>query len=214
MSKSNKRGHRDSGFSLLEVIIAMVVLVIGLVGVSLTMTKTLSSSVESKYMSIAGTLASEKLEDIDRWDYRDPHVAVPVGSTTAGSLVADVAQNVTSNGGTEYIAYYDQVAMTVSGQVQTAPGSGAFVEVVAGTGVGGASTYDITTHSANGLIQSVSSTTNPAVSYTFERRWLIEVNPTINGTLVNNVRRITVLVRSIDPSIQPPVNFQMSMVRP
>jgi hypothetical protein len=44
---------------------------------------------------------------------------------------------------------------------------------------------------------------------TFDRRWVIEQDKPVAG-----VRRITVLVILADKTIQPPVTYQMSMVRP
>jgi hypothetical protein len=44
---------------------------------------------------------------------------------------------------------------------------------------------------------------------TFHRRWIIEANQPVAGT-----RRVTVLVTLMDATVQPPVNFQMSLVRP
>jgi hypothetical protein len=44
---------------------------------------------------------------------------------------------------------------------------------------------------------------------TFDRRWVIEQDKPVAG-----VRRITVLVTLRDLTVQPPVTFQMSMVRP
>jgi hypothetical protein len=43
----------------------------------------------------------------------------------------------------------------------------------------------------------------------FQRRWIIELNQPVTG-----VRRITVLVTCTNGFVQPPVTFQMSMVRP
>ena len=43
----------------------------------------------------------------------------------------------------------------------------------------------------------------------FKRRWIIEMDQPVTG-----VRRITVLVTLENQQVQPPVTFQMSMVRP
>jgi hypothetical protein len=43
---------------------------------------------------------------------------------------------------------------------------------------------------------------------------VIEMGPVINGAAVNGVRRITVQVTSLDASVRPGVNFEMSLVRP
>ncbi len=54
-----------------------------------------------------------------------------------------------------------------------------------------------------------SSTAPSNVSETFDRRWVIEQDQPVAG-----VRRITVLVTLMDQTVQPPVTYQMSMVRP
>lgn len=208
MFKSNKKVNSAAGFSLIEVLVAISVLVIGLVGIALTMTNSLSSTGQSKYMSLAATLASEKLEDLNRWPAKDPNVYVAPGGT-AGSLTADVGGNVTVGGNTEYVTYYDQIAMTTTGSVSSSGTQGAFVEVVSGLGSGGSPVYTVTSHSPDGTISTTTTNTMPNVPFTFERRWLIEQDVPIKG-----VERITVLVRSLNSAIQPPVNFQMSMVRP
>ncbi len=61
------------------------------------------------------------------------------------------------------------------------------------------------------MSQSAPSSTPPsgAGSISFKRRWEIDLNQPVTG-----VRRITVLVTLENQSVQPPVTFQMSMVRP
>ena len=209
MFKFNKKVHSASGFSLIEVLIAISVLVIGLLGVALTMTSSLSSTGQSKYMSMSAILASEKLEDLNRWPTKDPNVYVAPGGT-AGSLTADVGGNVTVGTSTQYVSYYDQIAMTATGLVSGSGTQGVFIEVVSGKDSTGAPVYTVTSHSPDGLISTTTTSTLPTVQTTFERRWLIEQDLPING-----VKRVTVLVRSLNSAaIQQPVNFQMSMVRP
>jgi len=48
-----------AGFSLMEVMIALVVLTIGLMSIALLMTNVYKSTVRSRYMSLAATFASE-----------------------------------------------------------------------------------------------------------------------------------------------------------
>jgi hypothetical protein len=52
---------------------------------------------------------------------------------------------------------------------------------------------------------------------TFHRRWIIEANTPVAGDssiCLPGTRRVTVLVTLMDLTVQPPVTFQMSMVRP
>jgi len=160
----------------------------------------MSGGTESKYMNLAASLTSEKLEDLNRWDSDDPQICVPTGSATVGSLTADVVQTTTcSAGASASVNYFDDVTL--------ANVNGAVSETVSSTGAGG-TVYTTTTHAPDGSIQTSSSATPPA-SATFHRRWIIESNSPVNG-----VRRVTVLVTLLDSSVKPPVTFQMSMVRP
>ena len=57
---------------------------------------------QSKYMSLAGTLATERLEDLNRWkgnviagvDASDPQICVQGADTSEGSLKARTPQRV------------------------------------------------------------------------------------------------------------------------
>src|SRR3974390_1522599 len=63
---------REQGFTLLEVLIAIFVLTIGVMGMALLGARMMATGQQSKYMSVAATLSSEKLEDLNRWDGDDP----------------------------------------------------------------------------------------------------------------------------------------------
>ena len=184
---------------MLEVAVALGVLCIGLVSTALLMTSSFASTNQSKYMSLASVLASEKLEDLDRWAFDDPEVAVTSG-TTAGSLTSDIVANVTVGAETATVNYYDYISLGASG--------GAFCETVSGLDAQSHVNYTTTCHSPNGQITVTSASATPAL-VNFERRWLIEKDTPVVG-----VKRITVVVTSLDPSIQPPITFQMSLVRP
>jgi prepilin-type N-terminal cleavage/methylation domain-containing protein len=200
MSKSLHRCSTDQGFTLLEVLIALTILVIGMSALAMVSARMMSGGTESKYMNLAAFLTSEKLEDLNRWDSDDPQVCIPTGSTTVGSLTADTVQTTTcSAGASASVNYFDDVTLaTVNGVVS---------ETVSSTGAGG-TVYTTTTHAPDGSIQTSTSPTPPA-SATFHRRWIIEANSPVNG-----VRRITVIVTLLDSSVKPPVTFQMSLVRP
>ncbi len=189
------------GFTLMEVIVSIAVLAVGLVSMALLMARTMSGTVQSKYLSLAGILASEKLEDLNRWPANDAHIAVTSGST-AGSLSSDIVQNVTANGSTTSVNYYDQVALSAD--------NGTFSEIFSGLDANGKTIYTTISHTPSGSVVTTTSTTPPAgATLAFKRRWLIEKDTPLAG-----VRRVTVRVIPLDRTIQPPVNFQMSMVRP
>jgi type IV pilus modification protein PilV len=201
MSKHNRKRVREQGFSLLEVVIATLVIVVGLVGVAATITSAVRTTDNSKYSNMASMLASEKLEDLSRWPSSDPHVTVPTGASV-GSLTSDAAAQ--TIGGVS-VNYYDNVSASAD--------AGAFTEIVQ-TMVGGAPTYTTTSFTPQGFAPvPTQTTTAPNASVTFDRRWLIEINPTINGVAITGARRVTVWVQSVS-LIKPPITFQMSVVRP
>jgi hypothetical protein len=192
---------------MLELAISIAILMVGLVGVASMFGRIWGSTSYSEYMIQASTLASEKLEDLNRYPEGDPNVVVTSG-TTAGSLTADTDASVTSNSVTDTVDYFDEVFMD--------PSAGSIAETVA-TGTSPSYTYTTTTHNPNGTITTSTSTSlasDTTNAIQFERRWLIEKSPTIGSTVMTNMRRITVLVTVMNASIQPPVVFQLSVVRP
>lgn len=191
------------GFTLIEVVVSIAILAVGLVAMGSLMGRMMAGTARSRYMSQAATLASEKLEDLNRWPANDPDVAVTSGST-AGSLTSDIVQNVTVNGSTNDVNYYDETVLSAAG--------GAISETVSGLDSSGNKVYTTTSHQPNGTIvttTSNSASATPFSSISFKRRWVIEKDAPVAG-----VRRVTVLVFLEDQSVQPPISFQMSMVRP
>src|ERR1041385_3023885 len=102
------------GFTLIESLAAILILTIGLVGLAGLMSNMMSNSARSRYMSEAAMLASEKLEDLERYPAADPDVAVTSG-TVAGSLASDTTATVTSNGNTESVNYFDVIQLSSAG---------------------------------------------------------------------------------------------------
>ena len=196
------------GFTMVEVMVAILVLTVGLVALSSLATATLSGTESARFAGLAANLASEKLEDLNRWPYWDPNVYVASGST-AGSLTSDAQASVTSQGDTETVNYYDNVYISdsnTSAGVQT----GAVTETVLGL-VSGAETYTTLTHNPNGMLSQTQSASPPAAipnAIAFHRRWVIEIDQPVTG-----VKRITVLVTLTNQYIKPPVSYQISMVR-
>jgi Tfp pilus assembly protein PilV len=213
---------------MMEVLIAMGVLSVGLMASALLMSNTYKYSVRSRYMSEAAQLASEKLEDLNRYPVStsngtvspDPNIFVPSGANYCGIAGVSCVGNLSSNaatlaitaqeagaGGTESagassgVSYSDEIFLsTANGTLQET------YQTVAGA----SPQYTSLSYSPNGLLPVIqTSTTAPTTGETFSRRWVIEQDQPIAG-----VRRITVLVTLVDDTIQPPVKFQMSMVRP
>jgi type II secretory pathway pseudopilin PulG len=176
-----------SGFSILELLIAITVLTVGMSAMAALVASSLSGTERARYMALSTTLASEKLEDLNRWPSIDSHVAA------GGSLTTD-----TPVGG---IRYYDDIGLSnTTGQVS---------ETVAITGG-----YSSVIHKATGEVIPASNTAPPTGSGTigFHRRWLIETNPVVNSVTLTGSRRVTVFVSS--QNVASAVTFQMSLVRP
>jgi prepilin-type N-terminal cleavage/methylation domain-containing protein len=228
MSQSVRRRETgwEQGFSLLEVLVAMTVLVIGMMSTAMLMANVYKYTVRSRYMGLATQLASEELEDLGRWpassSFTDPHISVPAGSNTCGitgetcigSLTADIGpQTFTDSSGINtYVSYYDTVSLSTD--------NGVMSEIYKMPCTGG--NWVLVPFSPNGITPLPTClSTAPNVGMTFDRRWVIEMNQPVVG-----VRRITVLVTLEDLSVQlytkllagqqppPSVTFQMSMVRP
>lgn len=191
-----------SGFSLVETMVAVLVLSIGLLSVAALSTKMVSGTSQSHYMSLAADLASEKLEDLNRWPSFDPNVYAASGSTE-GSLSSDTSDTVTSGGiGPELVDYYDDVSIADS--------NGAISETISITS-GGSTSFKTTTHNSDGTVTTTTTTSAPSISGSieFHRRWTIEMDQPVTG-----VRRITVLVSLPAEGNLPAGTYQMTTVRP
>jgi Tfp pilus assembly protein PilV len=209
MEKSVSRHRRQSsrGFTVIETLFAMVVLTVGLVALSSLAATTLNNTERSRYVAMAANLASEKLEDLNRYPTTDCNVVVP-SATTYGSLTTDTPETVSCSGGSSSVNYYDDVDVTDN--------SGAISETTS-TGSGGTLSYTTTKHTPDGLLNAngtmITSTSTSTQAGTnavdFHRRWTIEMDQPLTG-----IRRITVLVTLVNGFMSPPVSYQMTMVRP
>jgi prepilin-type N-terminal cleavage/methylation domain-containing protein len=214
MAQSQFSRKTIRGFTLTEVAVALFVLAIGLSSVAALLASTTKSTSGTEYMMQAATLASEKLEDLNRFPSSgagggDPNICVPSG-TTAGSITADTSATVTCNSTTAVrVDYFDEIFMS--------PTAGSLSETVSGLDASGNLQYTTTSQQPNGTVTMSQSSSRAALTngaIYFKRRWVIELNPTINGSTINGVRRITVYVFLENLSIAPDVSFQMSLVRP
>ncbi len=210
MSQSRlHKTERARGFTILEVMIALGILMVGVVSVASLSSMMLMRGHQSKFLSLASMLASDKLEDLNRWDQDDPQICVPAGLGTAGSLTADVMQTTTCSGGASAsIAYYDDVSISLSNSTADCPNStaGCFAETISAQ-ANGANSYVTTYHSPDGVVTTATSSTAPS-NETFHRRWVIEAGQPIAG-----VRRVTVQITANDKSLGVQT-LQISLVRP
>jgi prepilin-type N-terminal cleavage/methylation domain-containing protein len=211
MSRSQRtKKSPQHGFTLIEVMIALTVLAVGLLGVASLAATMLATADRSKYMTLASTLASEKLEDLNRWYGESAQVCVPGSTASVGSLTSDVIQTTTCDSGdSATVAYYDEVSIGLADNTGDCPGStaGCFAEIVSSQSAG-ETTFTTTSHSPDGQISVSTSNTAPGNAH-LHRRWIIEKDTPISG-----VQRITVAVTVLNDSLKRPVTFQMSMVRP
>src|ERR1700730_13180608 len=182
-----------AGFTLVEVLIAMFILTVGLTAMASLVAQSLNGTERARYLGLATTLVSEKLEDLNHWPAANPHVFA------GGSLTADAALSA--------INYYDDVDLSntngyVSETIASNPGTG--------------TVYTKVIHNATRDVDTSATTVPPTGSgiIAFHRRWLIEADPVVNGITLTGSRRVTVLVTLTNQAVKPAVNFQMSMVRP
>lgn len=203
MSKLRLKGAPARGFTLVETLVAMLVLSIGLVALASLAAQSLSGTSRSQFVALSADLATEKLEDLSRWPTFDPNVYAAAG-TTVGSLASDQSANVTSGGiPTELVNYSDDVEISDS--------KGSISETVSQV-ISGVTSFKTTSHNPDGTIttsSSTSATTADVGAVAFHRRWTIEMDQPVTG-----LRRVTVFVTLSNSNIRPPVSFQMTMVRP
>jgi len=93
---------------------------------------------QSKYMSIAATLASEKIEDLSRWQSDNPQLCVPTGSASTGSLTANILQTTTCpSGSTSSVNYYDDINFNLNSPVDCPGGTAGCLSQTISSRVGG-----------------------------------------------------------------------------
>jgi Tfp pilus assembly protein PilV len=186
---ARKRSPRF-GFSILEVLIAITVLVVGLTAMAALVAQTLGGTERARYMALVTTLASEKLEDLSRYPAATPAVTQLAGG---GSITSDTT------------GYNDNVDLSnTQGQIaESIPTSG-----------GG---YSNIIHQATGEVDVVPNATTPpsagSGTMVFHRQWMIEQDPVVNGVTLTGSRRVTVLVTMPNQTSGLPIRFQMSTIR-
>src|SRR5215471_2630357 len=199
--QSHRSARSSRGFTLIEVMGAIFLLAWGLLALAMLISRMNVNTNQSRYMSDEALLASEKMEDLNRYPVVDPAIVA------GGSLTANVTQTNTVGAVTRQVDYFDSV--------QVSTGNGSSTEITTGTDVNGNPNYTQVTHTPNGdaLSQTIAG---PAPAPTpdmlvFTRRWIIEQDVPVAG-----VRRVTVLVTLNSAAAGPTssASFQATMVRP
>ncbi len=202
--RSTNPKTRTSGFTLVEVLVSMAIMTVGLLGVAALIGSTLATGTQARYMNIANVLASEKLDNLNKWPSSDPNVAA--GGALAGPATCAAGDD-----------YCDQVVVSELSGANYETQTQVVVDAL------GNRTQQTTTivHTSNGCVDTPANCGVPAPNgngNTFTRRWLITQDPVItnaagNPSTITGARRITVLV-SLAQAGKLPVSIQMSMVRP
>ena len=231
----NRRGGEE-GFTLIEVMFAVLILFVGLSAMAALGYLSMARGRQARYISVAETLATEKLEELAQYQAAAPQICMAGNDTSEGLLTNSIATaqasgayNVTCSGANTalFVNYYDMVSIDfLSGSDCINPSSGCFSETV-WNGTNYISSY----HAPDGTIpgpggNTVTNSTAPS-NTTYLRTWKIEYSPTVGSggaTTVNGTRRITVLVTNLDQSVAASgsanpthatlgPSFQMSLVR-
>jgi prepilin-type N-terminal cleavage/methylation domain-containing protein len=185
-SQSLRKSRQQRGFTLIETLVAIFVLTIGLVGTAALMSQSVNMGAHARYQSTAALLASEKMEDLDRFPSTDPNM------TPGGSLAADTT------------GYFDNV--------QISSYDGNINEITTSNGT----TTLYTQQPTGTVTVTPGATLPAATPdmLTFDRRWLITSSPTVGGQVITGAHQITVLVTLNNQELKPVVTFQTSLVHP
>lgn len=180
------KASRQRGFTLIETMVSILILTIGLVGTAALMSNSVNMGAHARYVSTAALLASEKMEDLDRFPDNDPNLA-PGGSLTADITgFSDSVQISTANGNINEVTTANGVTTLYT---QRPDGT----VVVTSGGALPAATPDM---------------------LTYDRRWVIAANPTVGANVITGAVQITVLVTLTNQALKPVVTYQTSLVHP
>ncbi|MBZ5535277.1 MAG: hypothetical protein LAO31_04915 [Acidobacteriia bacterium] len=168
------RANPDLGFSILELMIAIVVLLFGFIAMINLIATSIVVNRTSNQLTLLTLLASDKLEQLRTLDISDPQIQVPSGSLNAGSLNDDSTQDV---GGTR-VSYFDNVFVN--------PRDGSITRT---GGLDGEGEHESVTRTMGGTTTTTSSDAVQA-QLSYRRRWLIQKDPAVLAGAI----RITVEV--------------------
>lgn len=199
--------NSTQGFTLIEVLISIAILTVGLLGMAALVCGTMITGADAKYMNTANVLASEKLDDLNKWPSTDPNVAA--GGSLAGPRTCAVGDTYCDEVTVSEVSGADYIVQT---QMVFDPVTNTSKPVT--TTIVHTSTGCVDTPANCGVAAPVGN------GNTYVRRWLITTNPVITNaagatTTITGARQVTVLVSLVNSgNAHRPVKFQMSMVRP
>jgi len=190
--------------------VSIAILSIGLLSVAALIGSTMNLGTNAKYMSMANALASEKLDSLNKWPSSDANVACSgICGALTGPAVCETAD-----------LYCDQITMAES--------AGGNYETQTQVNADGTTVTTTIVQTNTGCVDTPANcgVASPTGGSTFTRRWMITTPVTVTsstGTTTtitgpgvapnNGPRRVTVVV-TLNQAVQPPVSFQLSMVRP
>lgn len=179
--KSIAEKNSEAGFTLVEALIAMLVTVVGLVGIAGMFTLAMKTNASSRNMTTATTFAQDKLEQIGALSFQrlvDPskmHNNPNSHGTDDAYIVGSLDQDATGADGS---FYYDRIVLAGRDDIEPE----GTVTVINANGTAETRRPDGTTANGNPF---------PADRVTYSRRWVImsssEENPAD--------RRLTIAVR-------------------
>lgn len=184
------RSGPDRGFSILELMIAILVLLFGFIAmINLIATSMVVNRTSNRLTSLT-LLASDKLEQLRSLDISDPRIQIPSGSSTAGSLDDDSSQDV---GGTR-VSYFDTVFVD--------PRDGSITRME-GQHDGDGHELVSVTRTMEGTTTTTSSDAEPArVSY--RRRWLIQKDPAVLAGTIRITVEVAIRTKALSDANPPP----------
>lgn len=107
-----------SGFTLLEVVIALGILAFGLLGLAALQIQALGQGREGRHVDKAAMIAQNRMEDLQRLDFNSAAMDPTGGWQLARTVTEDVAS---SSGGQTEMTYQveERIADAVAGQTKT-----------------------------------------------------------------------------------------------
>ena len=203
VSGRGPRYRRAGGFSILELLVAMMVLLIGFIGMMQLIATSVVVNQHSTDLSSLTQLAAEKVEQLRAEQLGDPDYGVAgnplfasATATSRGSLTTDDTETLPDSSGTAHtVSFYDYVT------INRRDGSITRVEGLDDTG-----RYQTVSRSLSGVTTSSANRYAPTTK-TYVRRWMIQpyTNSDTNQ-VVAGAFRITVTLSL--PSVAGSVGFR------